>query len=251
MPPLALVTGGCRRLGGAISAALARAGYALAIHASHEAEPDEALAAALGETRVEWRGFAADFVEAERATALYADVAAAFARAPDLLVNAASVFGQDRLEDVTAGDLAAAFAVHCSAAALLTQAFAASGRAASGGEGDRSIVNILDQRIRHPHRDQLAYTLAKLALAGLTRIGAEGVRVNGVAPGLTLPTAEYDPEQMARLAARMPLGVLPRPEDVAGAVLFCASCPAIDRQIVFVDAGAHLVAFDRDFVHLD
>ncbi|MDP1025932.1 SDR family oxidoreductase [Sphingomonas sp. KR1UV-12] len=243
--PLALVTGGCRRLGASIAAMLAGAGYDLALHGSHDAEPEPALLDAIGAAGAAWRGFVADFADPVSATALYAQVVAGFGRAPALLVNGASVFGQDRLDDVTAVDLAGAQAVNCAAPVLLTQAFAE-----SGGVGDRSVVNILDQRIAHPHADQLAYTLAKLGLAGLTRIGAAGIRVNGVAPGLTLPTGDYDAAQMATLAARMPLSRLPTPGDIAAAVLFCARTSALDRQVLFVDGGAHLVRFERDFLHL-
>lgn len=244
-PPLALVTGGCRRLGAAVSAALAREGYALALHASGRAEPEPALARTLAEAGAEWRGFAADFADPGTAPGLYARVAGAFGRAPDLLVNSASIFGQDRLGDAGAGDLMGAYAVNCAAAVLLTGAFAASG----AGDGGRSVVNILDQRIAHPHRDQLGYTLGKLALAGFTRTPA-GVRVNGVAPGLTLPTAEYDTRRMERLARLMPLGLLPAPGDVARAVLFLARARGVDGQVLFVDGGAGLVPFDRDFVDL-
>ncbi len=247
--PLALVTGGCRRLGAAIAAALATAGYDLALHGSHGSDPGPALHDAIADAGVEWRGFVADFADPLRATDLYAAVVAAFGRAPDLLVNGASVFGPDRLADVTAADLAEAHAVNCAAPVLLVQAFAADTAAATGG-GDRSVVNILDQRIAHPHPDQLSYTIGKLGLAGLTRIGAAGVRMNGVAPGLTLPTEDYGDGQMAALAGHMPLQRLPLPEQIAAAVLFCARTIGLDRQTIFVDGGAHLVRFERDFMHL-
>jgi len=243
--PLALVTGGCRRLGAAVAAALADAGYDLALHGSHDAEPEPALAAVLAGADVRWHGFVADFADPTTATGLFAAVTARFGRAPDLLVNGASVFGQDRLVDVEADDLMRAYAVNCAAPVLLVRAFVA-----AGGAGDRSVVNILDQRIAHPHPDQLSYTLAKLGLAGLTRIGAGGVRMNAVAPGLTLATDDYDAGQMARLAAMMPLQRLSTPGDIAAAVLFCAGMTAMDRQILFVDGGAHLVPFERDFMHL-
>jgi NAD(P)-dependent dehydrogenase (short-subunit alcohol dehydrogenase family) len=242
---LALVTGGCRRLGAAVAAGLAHAGYDLALHGSHDAVPEPALAAVLAETGVEWHGFAADFAAPASAAALFAAVTARFGRAPDLLVNGASVFGQDGLAEANADELMRAYAVNCAAAVLLVQAFAS-----AGGMGDRSVVNILDQRIAHPHPDQLSYTLAKLGLAGLTRIGAGGVRMNGVAPGLTLATDAYDDGRMARLAGLMPLGRLPTPADIAAAVLFCAGAVGMDRQILYVDGGAHLVPFARDFMHL-
>ena len=244
MAPLALVTGGCRRLGAAIAARLARAGYVLALHGHQDATPEPALAEVLGE----WRGFVADFADADAAEHLFASVCEAFGRAPDLLVNSASLFGQDRLATVTAADLHAHHAVNCAAPVLLTRAFAA-----AGGEG-RAIVDILDQRIAHPHGDQLAYTLSKLALAGLTGIAARelapGVRVNAVAPGLTIATQDYREDQVARLAAAMPLARLSTPADIAEAVLFLATTPGVTGQTLFVDGGAHLVPFERDFMHL-
>jgi len=71
-----------------------------------------------------------------------------------------------------------------------------------------------------------------------------------VAPGLTLATDDYDDARMERLAALMPLRRLPVPADIAAAVLFCAGAAGMDRQILYVDGGAHLVPFARDFMHL-
>lgn len=247
--PLALVTGGHRRLGAGIARTLAAAGYDVAIHGSQDAEPEVGLAEAFDAAGARWAGFAADFGDADAPGRLMADVTAHFGRAPDLLVNSASIFGQDRIADTTHATLMDHYAVNCAAPALLIQAFAA------GGGAGRCIVNILDQRIAQPHGDQLAYSLSKHALAGLTRIAARdlapAIRVNAVAPGLTIATDDYDAAQTDRLAARMPLSRLPRAEEVADAVLFLARAEAITGQTVFVDGGAHMTSFDRDFVNLE
>ena len=247
--PLALVTGGCRRLGAAIAAALARDGWALALHASHATDPEPALAAALAETGVEWAGFVADFADLAAAEALVGRATERFGRAPRLLVNNASTFGDDVLASVSAASLQTHFAVNCAAPALLTKTFAAAD-AVTG----RSVVNILDQRIDHPNGDQFAYTLSKQALAGLTRTSARAlaphVRVNAVAPGLTLPTDAYAPAQVARLAAAMPLAALPAPDQVAAAVLYLARAEATTGQVIYVDGGAHLDSYARDFIYL-
>lgn len=249
MRPLALVTGGHRRLGAGVARALAEAGYDVAIHGSQDAEPETGLAEALAAAGVDWAGFAADFGEPESPSNLMTDVTAHFGREPDLLVNSASIFGQDRIADTTHATLVHHYAVNCAAPALLIQAFSA-----SGGAG-RCVVNILDQRIAQPHGDQLAYSLSKHALAGLTRIAARdlapAIRVNAVAPGLTIVTDDYDAAQTDRLAARMPLTRLPRAEEVADAVLFLARAKAITGQTIFVDGGAHMTSFDRDFVKLE
>lgn len=248
--PLALVTGGCRRIGAAIAMRLAREGFALALHGHRDADPEPALAEVLTQTGIDWNGFVADFADAQTATGLYGEVVAQFGRAPDLLVNSASMFGSDRLEDASAADLAVHYAVNCSAPALLIQAFAA-----SQGAGDRSVVNLLDQRLDQPHGDQLAYTLSKFGLAGLTRIAARSlapaIRVNAVAPGLTLPTDDYEAPQMKRLAAAMPLERLPAAGEIADAVLYLAQARSVTGQVLCVDGGARFVAFERDFMHLE
>lgn len=247
---LALVTGGHRRLGGVIAAGFARAGYSLAIHGSHDTRLDSALALALDESGAEWDGFTADFSDPETAEELVAKVAERFGRPPDILVNSAAIFGQDRLDSVTADDLMRHYAVNCAAPALLTKAFAT----IPAGVVDRCIINILDQRIDHPHADQLAYTLSKTALAGLTRLSASSlaphIRVNAVAPGLTIATPDYDEEQMERLQSAMPLGRLPLAEQIAEAALYLAQASAVTGQTLYVDGGAHLRSYDRDFMHM-
>jgi NAD(P)-dependent dehydrogenase (short-subunit alcohol dehydrogenase family) len=247
---LALVTGGHRRLGGIIAAALAREGHSLALHGSHDTRLDSPLALTLEEQGTEWEGFVVDFADPESAEELVANVAARFGRPPDILVNSAAMFGQDRIETVTADDLMRHYAVNCAAPALLTKAFAT----VPAGPGDRCIVNILDQRIDHPHGDQFAYTLSKLALAGLTRTAAASlapaVRVNAVAPGLTIATPDYDAAQMQRLTAMMPLACLPQAEQIAQAVVYLTQARATTGQTLYVDGGAHLRSYDRDFMHL-
>ncbi len=240
---LALVTGGHRRLGAAISARLAADGWTLAIHGAHDAMPDAALAPVLRD----WHGFAADLRDGDAVAALMPRVIAHFGAVPSLLVNNASRFEWDDAATATPETLIAHHAVNTQAPVVLAVALAQ-----AGGEG--SIVNILDQRVRNPVPDQLSYTLSKAALAGMTRTLATSLaprlRVNAVAPGLTLPTAEYDAAQMVRIAGAMPLGVLPRPGDIASAVAFLAGAPAVTGQTIFVDGGASLKSFDRDFLYL-
>ena len=249
-----MVTGGSKRLGAAIATALAGAGYDLALHGHHDADPDRDLAGAIASGGGEWRGFVADLVDSARATALYEEVSMHFGRPVALLVNSASMFGDDRLETETASDLMDHYAVGCAAAALLTKAFAADPLAAPDAR-NRSIVNLLDQRLDQPHGDQLAYTLAKFALAGLTRITARtlapAIRVNAVAPGLTIATEAYDGLAMDTLAAKMPLGALPLPEQIGEAVVYLARASSLTGQTLHVDGGARFVAFPRDFMHLD
>lgn len=233
---LAVVTGGTRRLGAAIAARLAADGYTLALHAHDHPEPEG----------VEGRVFTADLENAEEARGLIPRVTLAFGTAPALLVNSAALFADDSFGRLDPELAVRHYRINTLAPALLIEAMAA-----AGGEGDRSVVNILDQRIAHPHGDQLSYTLSKCALAGLTQSAARalapGLRVNAVAPGLTLPTEDYAPGQMDRLARLMPLARLPKPEQVADAVAYLANAPATTGQVIYVDGGAGGTAFTRDF----
>jgi len=249
---IALVTGGCHRLGAAIAARLGEGGWTLALHAREDATPDPALRARLAAAGAGWHGFAADLADEEEIEALVRRVAAHFGTPPSLLVNNASLFGQDDPASLTLGTLIDHFTINTAAPVLLARAVAA---LAEVGPGPRAaIVNILDQRIRHPGGDQASYTLSKLALAGATEMLARALapvaRVCAVAPGLTLPSDDYLPAQMARLEQAMPLRLLPDPEDIAEAVAFLAAAEAVTGQVVFVDGGAHLTAFERDFVYL-
>ena len=247
--PLALITGGWRRIGAAIAKALAKDGWDLALHAHHAEAFDQAFAGELGRAGAQAQGFAADLTDGHAPERLVGEAAQAFGRAPTLLVNSASIFRDDRLATLTAESLDAHMRTNLYAPLLLTQAFAN-----TLGEAEGSVVMLLDSRVRNPVPDQLAYSLSKQALhaslRNLARELAPRIRVNGVAPGLVLPTDDYDDAQWERLRAMMPLERLPTPEDVASAVVWLARAPAVTGQTIFVDAGANLEAYPRDFVYL-
>lgn len=250
-PKLALVTGGIHRLGAAIAKRLAAAGYALALHKHHAADPAPDLADALVRCNTRWHRFSADLADPTEVAGLIPAVADHFGRVPDLLVNNAALFAEGDWDQMDAAVLERMTAVNYHAPILLARALVA----ASPADAQPAIVNIVDQRVANPVPDQLAYSLSKGALFQATRTlavaFAERARVNAVAPGLTIVTPDYAPGQVERLAARMPLGRLPTSADVADAVLFLAEAPATTGQTIFVDGGASMVPLGRDFVFLD
>ena len=246
--PLALVTGGKRRLGAAIAARLAKAGYALALVSHLDKEPEAELLDLLNEQGSEWHPFVADLGNPEKAAPLIATVSGHFGRVPDLLVNNAAMFGQDDWTSMDAKSLEANFRLNTFAPVLLSQALV---KVASS---QVAIVHVTDQRTENPPVDQISYTLSKQALAASVRTMAKAfgakARVNAVAPGLVIVTDDYAPGQAERLAAMMPLNALPDPQGVADAVLYLAYARHVTGQTLFVDGGAHLESFSRDFVHL-
>lgn len=249
-PPLALVTGGWRRIGGAIARKLAAEGWDLALHAHHASSFDAEFKAQL-----EWLGavvhpMAGDLDDPAFPPSLLDQVTQVAGRAPELLVNSASLFHDDRADTITSAELEQHFRVNLFAPLLLTRAFAE-----ALGDKSGSVVNILDQRVMNPVPDQISYTLSKQALHAsvrtLARAMAPRVRINGVAPGLILPTADYDAEQWQRLEEIMPLRRLPGADEIADAVHFLATSRSVTGQTIFVDAGANLESYPRDFVYME
>lgn len=247
---LALVTGGLRRLGGHIAGRLAETGYALALHGHSDAVPDDGLAKTLEDQDTKWSGFVADFEQDGAAEQLLDAVVDHFGRAPDILVNNASLFDYDDAQNLDQISLEKHLKINMMMPTLLTtllaQKLSADQRAA--------VINIVDQRVRNPVGDQLSYTLSKQALAESIRTlaiaCADKLRVNGVAPGLTIPTEDYEADQMDRLSDLMPLGRLSAPDDIAAAICYLAEAKSVTGQTLFVDGGAHMKSYDRDFLFM-
>ncbi len=249
--PLALVTGGLQRIGAVIAGRLAEAGYDLALHRRSHGEPDEALAAAIERNNAQWHSFSADLTEPQAAQSLFDAVTSHFGRPPDVLINNASLFGDGDWTMMDEKSQSRHLAANTIAPVQLARHVAAAARA----RGRTAVViNLIDQRVRNPVPDQFAYTLSKQALWQATRTMALAmaphVRVNAVAPGLTLPTDAYPPGQMDRVAAMMPLGRLPTPTDIADAVLYLVTAQSVTGQTIFVDGGASLKSYERDFIAL-
>jgi len=94
--------------------------------------------------------------------------------------------------------------------------------------GHGCIVNVSSGLSRGPGVGYSSHSAAKSALDGLSKslaleLGPAGIRVNVVAPGLTDTdaTAFIPPQVREMIAGQTPLRRIGRPEDVAGAVLFC------------------------------
>ena len=234
----ALITGGGRRIGAAVALSLARAGYAVALHARESRMEAEALASNIVVQGGRARVVLDDLADA---TAPPKIVAAAAAFGPlTLLVNNASEFTEDEFETLERARLERTLAVNLAAPLFLAQAFAAQAPAGA----DASIVNILDQRVFKPTPRFFSYTLSKAALHTATTTLAQAlaprIRVNGVAPGPTLPSPRQSAAQFAEQAQALPLQRGPTPEDVAAAVLYLAGAKSVTGAVIAVDGGQHL-----------
>jgi NAD(P)-dependent dehydrogenase (short-subunit alcohol dehydrogenase family) len=233
----ALVTGAARRIGRAVSSALAASGADVVIHYSRSARAAEALAAELATLGVRAHPLQADLAVPEQAEALLAR-ACELAGPIELLVNNASMFEPEPLETATLERLVQNVTVNSWAPFVLTRALARQ-------HGRGKVVNLLDTRVTALDLAHVGYILSKHVLAVITRMAAvafaPGLLVNAVAPGLILPPQGQDETYLARLARDLPLRRHGAPEDVARAVLFLLESDFITGQVVFVDGGSHLL----------
>lgn len=245
--PTALVTGAARRLGAAFVEALVADGFNVLLHHRGGGLEAQALAGRLSGAGGEVQTVSADLtVEAERAR-LVPEAMDRFGRL-DLLVNNASLFRYDTLETVTADSLADHLAANVTAPVLMIRDFLTGrGEAVRGG----LVVNLLDQKVVNPNPDFMAYTASRMALHGLIKplaqaAAAHGVRVNAIAPGLTLPSAAHPDADFQAGARATPLGYASRPEDLVTALRYLVANPAVTGQTLVVDGGESLTGRPRD-----
>jgi NAD(P)-dependent dehydrogenase (short-subunit alcohol dehydrogenase family) len=234
----ALVTGGARRVGGAIALGLAEAGCDLVLH--YHRSLDEALGLADAA-----RGLGVRVVLLEADLADPAAVEGLLSRVGELapvraLVNSAAAFPEDHIADITAAQWDATLAVNLRAPVLLTRAFAA----ALPGDVEGAVVNITDWRSRRPYRDHFSYSVSKGGLDSFTRAAAEAlapkIRVNAVALGAILPPPGKVSTYLKDLAREIPMLRVGGTDQVVEAVLFLLRNEFITGEILRVDGGAHL-----------
>jgi NAD(P)-dependent dehydrogenase (short-subunit alcohol dehydrogenase family) len=236
----AIVTGGAKRIGAALSRALAEDGWHVLIHCFSSSAEAEALAGELGNASV---------VRADLALPDAADrVMAGLDGLPParLLVNNASRFVFDTADDFTVERWDAILATNLRAPALLSQAFAA--RVAAGGG---LIVNLLDAKLAQPNPDFFSYTVSKLGLAGLTELcarawAARGIRACGIAPAVTLVSGEQSRDNFDSVHALNALGRGIRVEEIVAALRFIIATPTFTGQTLTLDGGQRFLGLPRD-----
>jgi NAD(P)-dependent dehydrogenase (short-subunit alcohol dehydrogenase family) len=171
-------------------------------------------------------------------------------------VNNASQFDEDTAHDVGYERLLHLTAVNVGAPLVLARTlYDATPEAAAHDEALRAVViNVLDQKLYNMNPDYLSYTLTKAALQNATVALAQAlapkVRVVGLAPGLTLQSADQTEAGFAAAHRVTPLGRASRPEDLVDAALYLAGARGVTGTTLVVDGGQHLLPLPRDVMFL-
>ena len=240
----AIVTGGGRGIGKAITARLAEAGANVVI-ASRKLENLQATAAALSEFEGRVVPVQCHVGDPEQLDALVARAEAEVGPVDIVVNNSATNLGQGPSLDVTETMLDKMMAVNVKAALHLVHRVVPSMRERGGG----SIINISSVSGAQPQPGGLLYSFTKAGLNMLTRswareFGPWNIRVNGIAPGLIKTDfSRYfweDEGRRGALVGDQPLRRLGQPSDIGFAAVYLASDEAafLTGQTLVIDGGA-------------
>jgi pteridine reductase len=210
---VALVTGGGRRIGAAVSRALGTAGYEVVLTYRASRREAAAVAREVGGTALP--------LDLSRPASFppFADRVREFRGRLDLLVHNAAVFPRTPFATLSAGEWDAVFSVNLRGPALLTGAFLPLLRSTPGA----GIVFLGDANAGDLWPGYLPYCLSKLALErlarGLRKVLSPDLRVGLVRPGFALAPPGFPPDRWERLRAGEGRRGIGTPEGVARAVL--------------------------------
>jgi NAD(P)-dependent dehydrogenase (short-subunit alcohol dehydrogenase family) len=248
--PAVLITGGARRIGAAIATALARDGWIVALHFHGSRDEAEALAATLnGERRICFP-IQADLSQRAaieslipRANELLRTEAAAKL---SCLINNASVFIYDNPASLGWELWEKHMIPGLYAPIFLAKHFADT----IGADESGLIVNMLDQKLFSLNPDFFSYTIGKFGLLGATKTLAMAlaprIRVCGIAPGITMPSAKQSAEQFEKARRKSPLGRNATSDDIIRAVRFIIETPCMTGNVIVLDGGESLMQRGRD-----
>ena len=238
-----VITGG-KRIGAAVAVDLAAAGADVAV--AYHRSADEANATAARVDDLGRRGLAiqADLSKPADCARLIDSAAETFGRL-DVLINMASVYEQEALEDVDADAWDAVVNVDLRASFLCARAAVPHIR--RSGEGGR-IINFADwvAASRRPrYRNFIPYYVAKCGVIGLTEVLAlelagDNILVNAIAPGPILAPPGTSARELAAVEAATPLGRWGGEIEIVKAVNLLLESDFITGETIRVDGGRHL-----------
>ena len=226
-----LVTGGGRGIGAATCRLAAARGYHVAVNYRRDT-----LSAAALVREIEAAGGIAVAIQADvslptEIERLFAEAEARLGRVTHFVNNAGMTGPASRLDEASVDTLRAVLDLNVFGALLCARA-AVKAMSRSRGGGGGAIVNVSSgaATLGSPG-EWVWYAASKAAVDALTlglarELASDGVRVNGVAPGLvdtTLHESSGVPERLQKMAPTIPIGRAASPEEIAESILFLLS----------------------------
>lgn len=240
---IVVVTGGASGIGRIYSEAIAAAGGSVVI-ADLDGGPADALATSLRERGAHAIGCTLDIASAASNTELAKLTADHFGRVDGIVNNAALMSALPRRDwtEIPEDEWDRVMSVNLRGVFLTCRALYPLMKDTGG-----SIVNVASTRALDGTPNRLHYTTSKAGIVGFTKalareVGSQSIRVNCIAPGITLSDtqiASSDPDYLVALGAGRALPRQQQPDDLVGAVLFLLSDASqfISGQTLVVDGG--------------
>ena len=238
---ITIITGASRGIGAAAARVFAAAGATVVLAARSE-DDLEAVAAQIRGGGGEALAIPADVADPDAAERLVQRTLEAFGRLDAAFNNAGDGHMPTPLADLALADFDTALRVNARGIFLMMKHQIPAMLAAGGG----AIVNMSSTAGLSGAPGMAGYTAAKHAIVGLTKTaaldyGAQGIRINAIAPGpiFTHNLARADDAARARIGAHLPLHRLGRPEEVAAAAAWLCSEQAsfITGTTIPIDGG--------------
>ncbi len=242
---VAVVTGGGQGLGRAITLALARAG-AKAVVADMNPDTAEAVAAEVADAGGEALAVQVDVAAEGSVAALRERALDRFGRV-DVLAANAGLYPRSMVVDMPEEEWDRVLDVNVGGQFLCARAFVP----AMKQQGSGRIICTASSIAYKGQPGHAHYAASKAATLGLVRglareLAPHGITVNAVAPGTAntaMPRQHRSEESMRERGARVPLGRIAEPEDIANTVAFLASDAAayITGQTLVVNGGDFMI----------
>jgi pteridine reductase len=239
---VALVTGGGRRIGAAISLDLAELGYVVAVVYHKSAKEADGVVASIREKGGEAESFALDLRNPAKISTMLNEVTRKLGPV-GLLINNASLFLPTPMEEQEGQWEIMDSLLHVNLQGPMMLAMLA---ARSMEERGGVVINMCDIWAEKPLRGHAAYSAAKAGLISATQVlareAAPEVRVNAIAPGAILAPENRDGKgAFQKSLARTPLARAASPDAILQAIRYLLTANYVTGEVLHVDGGRRLV----------
>ncbi len=243
-----IITGGATRIGAAIAKSLA--GYETSIAIHYNKSKTSALRL---KKELEKLGSKVFLLKADlnnlKQTQMLLKLAHKRMKGLDCLINNASLFENDDLQNFTDKGFEKHLNINLKAPSILIQSFKKLLKSAEG-----NIINIIDQRVEKLTPFFFSYTLSKSSLVTLTKIAAmklaPNIRVNGISPGPTLKNSRQSESHFKKQWKSVILKKKVELRSICDGVKFLIKNENITGEIINIDSGQRLAWNTPDIINV-
>ena len=233
-----IITGGATRIGAAIAKKLSSPKAEIVIHFNKSKSKAEKLKRELSKNQTKVYLIRGDLSK-EMDVKKILKFAKSKLKYFDCLINNASLFENDKLENFTTDSWGRHLRTNLRAPALLSKEFAKNIKGKNN-----NIINIIDQRVFKLTPYFFSYTISKTGLYTLTKTSAMSLapntRVNGIAPGPTIKNKRQSEKHFKKQYMATPLKRQVDVEQICSAVDFFIKNRSITGQVLAIDSGQNL-----------